>query len=274
MPGMDGLTAASKIKKNPLTAHIPVVMCTSHDGERYQDEAKSHGALTTLQKPPAKGRLEEVLGVLDNVLMETSMLDSVESSTSSGTTEDQQAGIRAVPDPGPTQEQVIDLMVASRVSKAFEQFESTANDKLRKELSEMLTSVERKLESRPEGMTRKEVESFVAEQLEAQNAASTRNVSSLGKKLGSEIIGSDLLTRKLQAVARQEAEVVSVSKVGETVRSTVTDVLDSVIDKKIAQLDTRLEQVRSQASGRAAGYAAMAAIVGVAAAAAGYFLGA
>ena len=55
MPGMDGLSATSAIKNNPQTSHIPVVMCTSNDGEQYQKEARSHGALATLQKPPGGG---------------------------------------------------------------------------------------------------------------------------------------------------------------------------------------------------------------------------
>lgn len=68
MPGMDGLAATSAIKNNPATAHIPVVMCTSSDGEDYQQQAQSHGALGTLMKPPASGRLKEILEAVNDAI--------------------------------------------------------------------------------------------------------------------------------------------------------------------------------------------------------------
>ena len=39
MPGMDGLIATSRIKQNPATAHIPIVMCSSNEGEDYLEQA-------------------------------------------------------------------------------------------------------------------------------------------------------------------------------------------------------------------------------------------
>jgi len=38
MPGMDGTTATREIKKNPGTAHIPVVILTAHSETRAMEE--------------------------------------------------------------------------------------------------------------------------------------------------------------------------------------------------------------------------------------------
>jgi len=61
MPGIDGFETTQAIKSNPSTAHIPVVMCTSNEGEDYIREAKSIGAFGILPKPPTEAKVKEVL---------------------------------------------------------------------------------------------------------------------------------------------------------------------------------------------------------------------
>ncbi|MCG8613348.1 MAG: response regulator [Pseudomonadales bacterium] len=61
MPGMDGFEAAKAIKANPNTNTIPIVMCTSKEGEEYEKQAKAHGAFAILPKPAPKDVLASML---------------------------------------------------------------------------------------------------------------------------------------------------------------------------------------------------------------------
>ncbi len=61
MPGMGGLEATRRIKADTAMADLPVVLCTSNEGEAFEREAKEAGVLTILAKPPQPARLREVL---------------------------------------------------------------------------------------------------------------------------------------------------------------------------------------------------------------------
>ena len=51
MPEMDGWEACKTIKSNPLTAGIPVLMCTGHDLSEEADLLTSSGANGYITKP-------------------------------------------------------------------------------------------------------------------------------------------------------------------------------------------------------------------------------
>ncbi|MEZ5523910.1 MAG: response regulator [Pseudomonadales bacterium] len=72
MPGMDGFEAVKIIKNQPNTASIPVVMCTSKDGDAYTAEAQAIGATDILSKPATPGSLSEVLEKLKHNISEAS----------------------------------------------------------------------------------------------------------------------------------------------------------------------------------------------------------
>ncbi len=62
MPELDGFEATQKIKENPATSHIPVIMCTGKEGvENYDEQARGIGASGTLSKPPQPEQLAIVL---------------------------------------------------------------------------------------------------------------------------------------------------------------------------------------------------------------------
>jgi len=65
MPGMDGYEATAILKKDPASAHIPVVMCTSNDQEEYVQKARETGAVGILPKPPTLEKLTEILQLLE-----------------------------------------------------------------------------------------------------------------------------------------------------------------------------------------------------------------
>ena len=51
MPGMTGSELCARIRQNPSTNHIPVIILTGQDGEREQQEATDSGADKFLSKP-------------------------------------------------------------------------------------------------------------------------------------------------------------------------------------------------------------------------------
>jgi DNA-binding response OmpR family regulator len=51
MPAMDGLDACRRMKANPRTAHIPVIMLTARTDEADRDEGLAAGAAGYITKP-------------------------------------------------------------------------------------------------------------------------------------------------------------------------------------------------------------------------------
>jgi len=64
MPGIDGFQALDAIKKNPVTATIPVMMYTSEQGEVYVGQARALGALGVLPKTVQPVEVAKVLRTL------------------------------------------------------------------------------------------------------------------------------------------------------------------------------------------------------------------
>lgn len=67
MPGLNGLETVQKIKTNPETAVIPVVMYTSQDGEEYEKNVISHGVIDILPKPASPDNLNAVVRKLNEL---------------------------------------------------------------------------------------------------------------------------------------------------------------------------------------------------------------
>src|SRR5438093_13076008 len=61
MPEMNGWEVCRRLKSNPATASIPVVMLTAQDEPNLMDEAARHGAATLLTKPCPVEKLTSVL---------------------------------------------------------------------------------------------------------------------------------------------------------------------------------------------------------------------
>ena len=65
MPVMDGLEATRRLKEDPRTAAVPVVMVTAYTSERYRTAAEQAGCTEFLEKP---ADLDELVAVLRRVL--------------------------------------------------------------------------------------------------------------------------------------------------------------------------------------------------------------
>ena len=64
MPGTDGFEALRVLRSEARTAEVPVVICSSNEGEDFIAQAKARGASDVLQKPPSP---EQLAGVLANL---------------------------------------------------------------------------------------------------------------------------------------------------------------------------------------------------------------
>ncbi len=68
MPGMNGFQATRKIAKDPMTAHIPVIMITTKDQETDRIWAMRQGARDYVVKPPVASEfLAKIRALLSEV---------------------------------------------------------------------------------------------------------------------------------------------------------------------------------------------------------------
>ena len=67
MPDMDGFETTRRIKADPATRDIPVIIISGNDDEAFVLQARSIGALDAVSKPPAPGVLEAILRALPPV---------------------------------------------------------------------------------------------------------------------------------------------------------------------------------------------------------------
>ena len=61
LPDMTGTEAARVLKRNPQTAHIPIVGCSAHFGQEWCDQALRSGVVGYVQKPVPLKEIEAVI---------------------------------------------------------------------------------------------------------------------------------------------------------------------------------------------------------------------
>lgn len=81
MPGMNGVEATKAIKSDPITANIPIIMCTSQKSSSFTKEAKNFGVYSILTKPTQPESLNLALeqlaiDVTEGVLPTSPLVDS------------------------------------------------------------------------------------------------------------------------------------------------------------------------------------------------------
>lgn len=87
MPVMDGLTFCAKLKAEPLTSHIPVILLTARGSEQQQAEGLSQGADAYLTKPFSA---EVLLAHIASLLANRQKLKKVFSAEKQQTNENQE----------------------------------------------------------------------------------------------------------------------------------------------------------------------------------------
>ncbi len=61
MPGVDGFDVLQNIKKDPRTVSIPVIICSSNEGDDFVKQAKTRGAADVMPKPPEAEQLARII---------------------------------------------------------------------------------------------------------------------------------------------------------------------------------------------------------------------
>jgi CheY-like chemotaxis protein len=64
MPGMNGVEATRAIRSNPVTANIPIIMCTSKKSEEFTTEIQDYAIYDILTKPPHPEGVSTILDKL------------------------------------------------------------------------------------------------------------------------------------------------------------------------------------------------------------------
>ncbi len=78
MPGMDGMEATKRIKANPLTSAIPIMMYTSKGGDVYLSQLKALGIIGIVPKTIAQTELQDSLlavGLIDRATIDQAELE-------------------------------------------------------------------------------------------------------------------------------------------------------------------------------------------------------
>jgi CheY-like chemotaxis protein len=68
MPGLNGFEALEVIREDPRTAHLPVVMCTSHEDADFAAAAQRKGVVGILPKSGAPEKLPAILAKLRDTI--------------------------------------------------------------------------------------------------------------------------------------------------------------------------------------------------------------
>jgi CheY-like chemotaxis protein len=97
MPGMGGLQAIQEISKDPKTADLHILLCSSNESEDDRQAAVSRGAKGLVSKPPVKEQLEEVVKALGDVA-EVEVEDTVAPEPAAEVVVEKPAPVKAVPE--------------------------------------------------------------------------------------------------------------------------------------------------------------------------------
>lgn len=278
MKGMDGLVATSVIKKNPATAHIPIVMCTSNDGEEYLAEAKLHGALGTLVKPPSDDKLEEILISINRAIDNNQpVLEKFRPHLVSSTETVDSERINPIPEPMESiTESQIEAMLDSSINTRIVLIEESIEARLRQQRDELETLLQKKIEAAGNtSMSKQEIEDFLDERLVKMSEMVSDQLINLKETLGTEIVNSTMLSRNVQEIARETALTVAEEKVSTVARNLAQSARSSsqagnpTLDARISQ---QLSEVKKAARSQALIYSVLAAIVGAGTAVMLFFL--
>ena len=233
MPEMDGLETMKRMKGDPETESIPVVMCTSTDEAAFLQRVHELGALDVLPKPPSAELLK---GVLDQVRQRASGAMAAETAAAG-----QAAAIEA-----------LRAELGDSIRSGIRDQLAEAAEGLRKELTDgQAASIQQPL-SELEARLREFVSSELDDRLrrfrdelpepdEARLADSIRNNILAGDELRANV--SELVTSGLAAVDPPQPELPdvaaevdrAVTRAAESLEQRLSDRLSSDIQVRLSE---------------------------------------
>jgi CheY-like chemotaxis protein len=273
MKGMDGLIATSIIKKNSSTAHIPVVMCTSNDGEAYLNEAKSLGALGTLVKPPSAEKLAEILIAIDKAIDNNRSVGETPPGRVTPTAE-----APAAPAPALSLDEIeshVETTVESLLSTRLELIEASIEAQLAGQKTQTEKQIAEALQGeRGASTSLEEISQLLDERLADMSRLVADQLEETKARLSEEILSSASLARLVQDVATESAipaaEEHAAIIARKAAQASAQDLINPALDVKISQ---QLNEVKRWAKTQALMYAVFAAVVGAGVALTLHFIG-
>ncbi len=292
MPGMDGFAATQAIKGNPSTAQVPVIMCTSNEGEEYQRQALAIGASGILSKPASEEKVKALLAAV-----EAAQAQVAAGGAAAPSAEDLQVLAEAA----------VRTVLRERVPQPIKQLIEQQVQNLREELLQTVSSASRdaaeELLRQQKGLFQAEImattEALNNEALESIRATAKSDVTELAgnlRKQTEESVFQKLSALRIEFEQDKDQVLASAREIaGKTAEASVTTITQKVessafkVAREIAEVaakDTAAEVAKSagsDAAGRVSGalekkiaqvrsLALGAGAVGVIAALAVYFL--
>lgn len=231
MPGLNGFEALEVIRKDPKTAHLPVVMCTSHEDPSFAIAAKEKGAIGILPKSTAPDKLPAVLELLQEALSEQGAAEEAPAPA-------------AAPPPAPRPEAITEARALELVDTRMEtQLDARIEERFESRvgglLTPMLDELRRELTERMSAETADMLSKGIAELSHAQSAERPAVEADDIRAAAEEFI-----SERLPKVVGAEIQ----STVNQLVESTLPDLVKGEIEAAIDHLVKRTlpELVRAE----------------------------
>jgi CheY-like chemotaxis protein len=217
MPGMDGFEATQVIKANPVTRHLPIVMCTSKEGAEYAEQAKARGAIAILPKPAP---VEALLAVFDNIQsLETEPVVSVEETSEVATLDVKQRVL----------ENLVKDIVEEQLESIRVSVDSTVTQRVESQINEAMMSLKADLFAEIFSGLRSQMDSEIAAQtLDKVDTAMDERLSSLKTNLTSELKQDVSLVQKEMQNALDTPSEALLHAIKEITRSESQNIQDEI----------------------------------------------
>jgi CheY-like chemotaxis protein len=136
MPGLNGFEALEVIREDPRTAHLPVVMCTSHEDAEFAATAQRKGVVGIL---PKSGAPEKLPGILAK-LRDTIKVPSAVRTDAAAGAPIQLPTPSPRPQDSPAPQAIDESQILARLDERIATRITSLLDDLRRDLSERLTA--------------------------------------------------------------------------------------------------------------------------------------
>jgi CheY-like chemotaxis protein len=211
MPGLNGFEALEAIRLDARTAHLPVVMCTSHEDADFAATAQRKGVVGILPKSVAPEKLPEILERLRTALA------AAEASTALAAAPSVKAPARTATSPAPTAipagltEAEALRLIAERVDERIEMRLATLLspllDDLRRDIGERLLADTRALIEPRLAEIRHQLEAKLADERKSRDSARSANEIKELESIATRLVEGTLSTAVKVEIEAERSEI-------------------------------------------------------------------
>lgn len=268
MPGMDGFEATKAIKANPDTKDIPIIMCTSKEGNDYAQQALAIGADAILPKPAPAATLAAILNRLD---------PSTAAKADAGKTETKPAAPQSVG----ISTRVVENIVRKVLEDKFESFQKALSDSIKenlgkeikedldRSLNELRNEVNNRIEAKIKEKGTEIAKSVAGELIDTRHAELSHHVDTQISNNLSAIDSALDATRRpspeLIEEVKKVAQFTAAATAGEAAKEAATDISRSVAQdvaqEEMSDLKATVSEQLNQELGGKMGVIQMVSVV-------------